>query len=102
LKCRNITGIGQPGVWGGVGLNNIGMLVTALGKYGPVSSSTFTIDDDSGVKIKCIVPDGVTLGPDWTYVRVTGINSCEKVRVGDHDELHSIIRVRKQDYIRQF
>jgi len=84
-------------LWGKIGgLNNIGLLVTAWGKYGPVNSSTFTIDDGSDVKIKCIVPDGITLGGDWTYVRVTGISSCEKARVGDHDELHSIIRVRSQ------
>jgi hypothetical protein len=84
-------------VWGKIsGLNNIGLLVTAWGKYGAVDSSTFTIDDGSDVKIKCIVPNGVILGGDWTYVRVTGISSCEKAHVGDQDELHSIIRVRSQ------
>ena len=62
------------------GLNNIGLLVTAWGKYGPVSSSTFTIDDGGDIKIKCMVPDGITLGGDWTYVRVTGISSCEKAQ----------------------
>ena len=77
------------------GLNNIGQLVTAWGKYSPVNSSTFTIDDGSDVDIKCVVPDGVTLGADWTYVRVTGISSCEKVG----SELHSVIRARSQEDI---
>jgi len=87
-------------VWEKVGgLNNIGLLVTAWGKYVRVDSSTFTIDDGSDIKIKCVVPTGVILESTWHYVRVTGISSCEKVRVGDQDELHCILRVRSQSDI---
>lgn len=103
----------QEGVWGLIsqkdefgkprivwekakGVNNIGLLVTAWGKYVYVDSSTFTIDDGSSLHVKCIVPAGVTLDQSWKYLRVTGISSCEKVHFNDHDELHAIIRVRSQ------
>ena len=43
------------------GLNNIGLLITAWGKYAYVDSSTFTIDDGSNINVKCIIPTGVTL-----------------------------------------
>jgi len=82
-------------VWGKVsGLNNIGLLIIAWGKYAYVDSSTFTIDDGSNINVKCIIPTGVTLDRNWGHVRVTGISSCEKVHVDDHDELHGIIRIR--------
>ncbi|MDO8586033.1 MAG: immunoglobulin domain-containing protein [Armatimonadota bacterium] len=72
-------GLGQGGILGGVGLNNIGLLIRTLGKFSFVDASTFTVDDGSGVNLKCVVPAGVTLNPAWQYVVVTGISSCYTV-----------------------
>ena len=58
----------------------------------------FTIDDGSGVDVKCIVPAGVTLPGVGGYVGVTGISSCEKIG----EELHRLLRVREQADIVEF
>lgn len=102
----------QGGVWGWIraeaggtpqrtwqqiaGLNNIGLLVRTTGKVSAIDSASpptwFKIDDGSGVDVKCLVPTGVVIDSNWTYVGVTGISSCEKVG----DELRSLLRVRTQ------
>lgn len=83
-----MSGSGQQGVKDGAGLNNIGLLVRAWGKFTKTGDTTFTLDDGSGVDVKCIAPQGVTLDPSWSYLAVTGISSCEKVG----DELYRLIR----------
>jgi len=70
---------GQQGVAGGVGLNNIGLLVRTWGRVesqDPASHS-FVIDDGSGVHIKCAPPATVGLPDEHHYAIVTGISSCE-------------------------
>lgn len=68
----------QCGVEGGVGLNNIGLLVRTTGKIGAIDTSAtpmwFKIDDGSGVGVKVYgsVPSGAS------NVSVTGACSCEK------------------------
>jgi len=68
----------QSGVQGGVGLNNIGLLIQTSGKIVARDASAtpqwFTIDDGSGatVTVYGTVPTGMP------YVSVTGISSCEK------------------------
>ena len=109
----------QSGVWGwlyttdqfghpvrlwdqAAGLNNIGLLISTCGKVTgiehpdpPALPSWFTIDDGSGINLKCIVPSGVTIEPGWEYVRVTGVASCEKVG----SELHAVVKVRSREDI---
>ncbi len=86
----------QQGITDVEGLNNIGLLVRTTGKVVGIDTASppawFTIDDGSGVNVKCVVPDGVTVNPAWSYVTVTGISSCEIVST----ELHSLLRVRTQ------
>ena len=96
----SITGIGQMGVLQGVGLNNIGLLVRTTGKIvdveqvdAPSLPTWFKIDDGSGAQIKCVSPDGMSIGAGWDYVSVTGISSCEKVGT----DIIRVIRVRKID-----
>lgn len=86
-----------PGVTGGFGLNNIGLLVVAFGRVteieqapAPAQSTWFKIDDGSGVYLKCLVPAGVVIDQGWQYVRVTGVSSCEMVGGG----LQPLLRVR--------
>lgn len=57
------------------GLNNIGLLVRTWGKYQKLDDITFSVDDGSGLFIKCTVPSGTFLYSDWEYVCVTGISS---------------------------
>ena len=97
-----ITGIGQLGVKDGKGVNNIGLLVQIWGRVTEIESvvppalpTWFKIDDGSGVNVKCVVPDDVTIDPDWDYVVVTGASSCEKTG----DDLYRLIRVREDSDI---
>ena len=83
---------GQEGVQKASVLNNIGMLIMTSGVFTYIDSRTFTIDDGSGVNVKCIVPESVTLNESWTYIGVTGISSCEKVG----NDLQRLLRVRSQ------
>lgn len=91
------TGIGQQGIAGAIGLNNIGLLVTTSGRVTERSSGWFCIDDGSGVGVKCVMPNGVILDSGLDYVTVTGLSSCEKDESGD---LHRVLRVRAQEDIR--
>ena len=95
---------GQAGVKNGSGTNNIGLLIRTWGKVVdmdptlPAESKTwFKIDDGSGVNVKCVVPSGVTIDPDWEYVVVTGVSSCEKPA----SDLYRLVRVRQQSDIVQ-
>ena len=88
------------GVTQGVGLNNIGLLITTSGRItqfddpaNPVS--WFKIDDGSNVGVKVTVPSGVTIDKTWEYVVVTGISSCEKPA----GELLRLLKVRQQSDI---
>ena len=93
------SGAGQRGVRDAIGLNNIGLLVRTFGRIvgrDTADPATWvTIDDGSGVNVRCVVPAGVSIDANWTYLGVTGISSCEKV----DEELRRLLRVRSQDDI---
>lgn len=77
--CPGVWSSGQQGVTGGVGLNNIGLLVRVWGKFAYVSPFSFTVDDGSGSPITCKLVQGPFLTPPaWDYVTLSGIVSCEK------------------------
>jgi len=92
------TGAGQEGIAGASGLNNIGLLVKTSGSFRWSSSTVFYVDDGSTSDVKCIVPSGVVLNPDWNYVSVTGVSSCERTSSG----LQRVIRVRNQSDITSY
>ena len=89
------TGAGQQGITGALGLNNIGLLITTWGKVTEIDTAVparwLKINDGSCVNVKCAVPADVTIDPNWRYVTVTGISSCEK----PDDSLLRLVRVRK-------
>lgn len=89
---------GQPGITGAFGLNNIGLLVRVSGAFTYIDADTFLIDDGSGASVKCIVPDGVSVDPGWTFVGVTGISSCE----ASGGELHRVLLLRNGNDIAAF
>lgn len=75
------TGAGQRGIPGGVGLNNIGMLVRVVGLVTKATALYFYIDDGSGaqdnspykgVRIDC---ENVLSPNEGQFVAVTGISS---------------------------
>jgi formylglycine-generating enzyme required for sulfatase activity len=72
------TGAGQFGVVYCTGLNNIGLLAKTCGYYTQIDSSSFVVDDGTGLNVKCVVAPGVTLNPSWDYVTVTGVSSIYK------------------------
>ena len=66
---------GQKGASNSNGLNNTGLLIRTCGMYQQIDVTTFTIDDGSGLFVKCTVPSGTFLYSGWQYVSVTGISS---------------------------
>ena len=85
------------GILGGVGLNNIGLLVKIWGKVTDGGADWFAVDDGSGVDdgydpigVEVNVPVGVTPPKKGEYVSVTGVSSC--VRIGG--EVLGILLVR--------
>jgi len=92
------TGAGQKGVNGGSGLNNIGLLITTVGRVTHADTDYFYLDDGSalddgsgylGVKVRATSLD---IPAENSYVNVTGISSCSK----EGDDLYRLIRVRDQ------
>ncbi len=75
------TGAGQRGVEGGIGLNNIGLLIKASGvvvdRDNSINPSWYIIHDGSPNKTtKVIVQVGTRIPPIGTFVTVTGVSSC--------------------------
>jgi hypothetical protein len=89
------TGAGQRGISDSEGLNNIGALVRMWGAFSYIDAGAFTIDDGSGIIVRCEVPASVVLDPAWEYVIVTGISSCYK----ENDDLWRLLLVRQQEDI---
>jgi chitodextrinase len=83
-------GAGQKGVTGGIGLNNIGLLVRLWGQFIYVDASSFLLDDGGGTPVKSIVPPDVMIDPEWQYVGVTGISSCYK----SGDDIIRLLKIR--------
>ncbi|MCE5199641.1 MAG: hypothetical protein ABFD54_11115 [Armatimonadota bacterium] len=79
--------------------DNIALLVRAWGAVVDINSTVtpawFKIDDGSGVLVKCIVPAGTVINPEWDYVGVTGISSAEEI----DGALSPVIRVSRQSDI---
>lgn len=79
-------GLGQEGVTGGHGLNNIGLLVRTFGTVVATEPGFVYISDGSGVPtgetaptgLKVSLPAGVAAPPSGSFVLVTGISSCYK------------------------
>lgn len=76
---------GRPGVFGGTGPNNMGLLVTLFGKVTYVGSGFVYIDDGSGlsdgsgnVGVKVML-NGVEAPSLNEYVEVTGISGVESI-----------------------
>jgi len=83
--------LGMPaGRVGGVGLSNVGLLVTTWGRVRTVGSDCFHLNDgslpDPGLKVCC---DGVTLPGGGEYVIVTGVSASQP-------DSSPVVRVRKQ------
>ena len=81
-----------PGVTGGVGLHNIGLLVATWGKVESAGSGYFVIEDGSGAGLQVAAPAGVSLPSPAQYVVVTGISSCES----SGPQIIRLLRVRSQ------
>jgi hypothetical protein len=76
-----LTGAGQRGVYGGIGLNNVGLLVRIVGNVTHSAADCFYVDDGSGaqddsaykgVRIDC---ENVLPPDEGRFVAVTGISS---------------------------
>ncbi len=57
------------------GLASAGLLVRIWGQFDQIDATTFTLDDGSGLSIRCTVPSGTVLSDEWQVVAVTGISS---------------------------
>jgi|GEM_PF-1397159 len=67
-----------PGITGGYGLNNVGLLMKVFGKTSQrnPAASEFYLDDGSGVKVRVYAP-GLTIPADGSSVLVTGVSGAE-------------------------
>ena len=99
--------MGQSGVTDGLGLSNIGLLVTTWGWVESVdaASSSFTLSDRSSVlnpnqptsvSLRVIVPAGASLPAAFQYVSVTGISSCIK----DNENIERTLLARRSEDIK--
>lgn len=93
---------GQQGVVGGVGLNNIGLLITTTGRVTSVGSGYFYIDDGSAVTDGLgqgvrVIAAGLTLPTVGQRAIVTGISSCVRTSA-----INRLILARTQADIRTF
>lgn len=92
----------QQATTGGVGLNNVGLLVSTAGRVVEVDPTMdwFRLSDgsmfDQGVKV--VVPMGVPVPPMMHPVRVTGVVSCEMVDM----QIRPVLLVREPADIRLY
>lgn len=95
ISSRNLGGgranAYTPGIAGGVGVNNIGLLVRLFGRITGSDATSFTLDD-GGVPVKCLLPSGASLDSASTYASVTGVSSCESV----NGNMQRLLKVRNQ------
>ncbi|MBI2844057.1 MAG: hypothetical protein HYX78_11715 [Armatimonadetes bacterium] len=90
---------GQKGVAGGVGTNNIGLLITTWGRASLISGMRYSLSDGSGVEVILEMPGGMSI-PEGSHVVVTGISSCEREPTsGDLKRLIRVTNVRGDDSI---
>ena len=66
-----------PGITGGTGVHNVGLLVRSWGRVMESGTGYFIIDDGSGANLKVTVPYGVNPPDEGQYAIVTGISSVE-------------------------
>ncbi|MCL5104662.1 MAG: hypothetical protein M1133_11205 [Armatimonadetes bacterium] len=67
-----------PGVTGGIGPNNIGLLVTTWGKVVSTGNGYFYIEGKSGIAIR-VKSGNLTIPAVGKIVSITGISSCELI-----------------------
>lgn len=95
------TGAGQRGVKGGLGLNNIGLLIRVWGEVTYRGSDFFYLDDGSGSTDASghvgarVLAQGINLPALGSHVQVTGISSC----FISGTELFCLILLTRQDDI---
>jgi len=93
--------VGQQGMDGAFGLNNIGLLVRVWGSVVVLDPGTpkkwFKIDDGSGYRVKCLLPAGGN--PPSGVVALTGISSCEDIGSGIVNWIQDgpVLRLRASD-----
>jgi len=95
LNYNSTTGEGQRGITGGVGLNNVGLLVKTTGCVYSYDTSSFQITDGSPNPTTVITPATVT-PPQSGYVTVTGISSLQSDGNGGYQP---VLLVRNSDDI---
>ena len=69
------TGAGQRGVVGGVGVNNIGLFISSLGRVKSVGTGYIVVDDGSGVDLRVDTSRVTNLPTTGNYVIIKGISS---------------------------
>jgi len=72
------TGLGQYGVSGGVGVNNVGLLVESWGQVTEVGSDYFVIDDGSSTPVRVDTVGMSDIPSPRDYITVVGISSLYK------------------------
>ncbi|MCE5198692.1 MAG: hypothetical protein ABFD54_02340 [Armatimonadota bacterium] len=83
-----------PGITGGYGANNIGLLITTWGKVVANGANSFTIEVSTGTNVK--VKSGTLTQPlTGKFVVITGISTCD----ANGGTISRAIRLREQEDI---
>lgn len=85
-QCESVAGIGQQGISGARGLNNIGLLVRLQGRVmqgAPGDTEAMHLEDGSGAHVSVVLPPGVVSPGYGAIVAATGVLSCAK----DHQQV---------------
>ncbi len=92
------TGTGQQGVAGGIGPNNIGLLVKSVGVVTSEISSGFMMSDGSGPAVNVSLPSSAGTIPVGAYVTVIAPCSC---MIATDGSLLPLLRVRSSSDVQQ-
>ena len=100
FEYSSSNGMGQKGIDGAFGWNNIGLLVRAYGVVSDIHSNEtpawFRINDGSDLSPlpKVILPDGADIPDAGDYIAATGISSCE---AGLGDAIYRVLKAIEID-----
>lgn len=70
--------LGQYGVTGGYGVNNVGLLVRTFGQVVSADATTVTIDDGSGTPVRVNTSTLASQPAVGTYIIVVGVSSLDQ------------------------
>ena len=70
----------------------------AVGKVTYIDEHTFSVDDGSGVNVRCETPSALPASESWDLVSVTGVSAINKTGDGVYERLLRVTEVNAETY----